>query len=297
MRPADSTRHRVILKFISLLSIVRWYNILIVSIALLLSAIFLLNASADYKATLVNPKLYFEIASIAFLMMAGFIINAFYDFEKDIINRPEETIFGRIVSKSFCLNTYVFFIFVGLILALLAGWQILVFNFLFSFGLWIYSHKLRKKPLGGEVNAALLTVSPFVSISIMYQTSNLMTILFVGYIFVLALTREVIKKMIGIKGDLIVGEKSLPIIIGIKKTKYIILALMLLALGCIGFLYKDVVVLPIAYYFGIAVFAIGISIWELKKCRIAKDYERINLIYKLLVVLGVLSIPLVGKWW
>lgn len=297
MQTTNQNRQRIILKFLSLLTIVRWYNILIVSIALLLSAIFLLNPSAEYKATLLNPKLYFEIGSVAFLMMAGFIINAFYDFEKDIINRPEETIFGRIVSKSFCLNTYVFFIFVGLVLAFWVNWEVLIFNFFFSFGLWFYSHKLRKKPLGGEINAALLTVAPFFSIALLYQTLNLMTILFVGYIFVLALTREVIKKMIGIKGDLIVGEKSLPILIGIKKTKYIILSLMLLALGCIGFLYKDVIVLPIVYYFVLAVIAIGLSIWELRKCKIAKDYERINLIYKMLIVFGVLAIPLVGKWW
>ncbi|CAG5081557.1 geranylgeranylglycerol-phosphate geranylgeranyltransferase [Parvicella tangerina] len=297
MNTNHPNRQRIIIKFISLLSIVRWYNVLIVSLALLLSAIFLLNPSAEYKTTLLNPRLYLEIGSIAFLIMAGFIINAFYDFEKDIINRPEETIFGRIVSKSFCLNTYVLFVFVGLLLAVLVGWKIAVFNFFFSFGLWFYSHKLRKKPFTGEVNAALLTVAPFFSISLMYQSYNLMTVLFVGYIFVLALTREIIKKMIAIKGDLIVGEKSLPIVIGIRKTKYIILVLMLLALGCIGFLYRDVIVLPIVYYFGVAVIAIGLSIFELKKCKIAKDYERINTIYKLLIVFGILSIPLVGKWW
>lgn len=290
-------RQRIILKFISLLSIVRWYNILIVSIALLLSALFLLNPISQYALVLKNFKLYFEIGSIAFLMMAGFIINAFYDFEKDIINRPEETIFGRIVSKGFCLNTYVFFILLGLILAAFVGWKILVFNFLFSFGLWFYSHKLRKQPLGGEINAALLTIAPFFSITLMYQSYNLMTILFVGYIFVLALTREMIKKMIGIKGDLIVGEKSLPILIGIKKTKYIILGLMLLALACIGVLYKDVMILPIFYYFALACLAIIVSIFILKQCKTAKDYEKINLIYKILIVLGILSIPLVGKWW
>lgn len=297
MHTPNSNRQRIIIKFISLLSIVRWYNVLIVSLALLLSAVFLLNPSAEFKSILLNPKLYLEIGSIAFLMMAGFIINAFYDFEKDIINRPEETIFGRIISKSFCLNSYVFFIFIGLILAAFINWSVLIFNFLFSFGLWFYSHKLRKKPLGGEINAALLTIAPFFSISLMYQSYNLMTILFVGYIFVLALTREITKKMINIKGDLIVGEKSLPILIGIRKTKYILLLLMILALGCIAFLFNDVIVLPIAYYFAIAVLAIIISIWELRKCKISKDYERINFIYKLLIVLGVLAIPLIGKWW
>ncbi len=59
------------------------------------------------------------------------------------------------------------------------------------------------------------------------------------------------QKMIHLKGDLIVGEKSLPIILGIRKTKYIILILMLIALGCISFLFKDILYLPIVGYFSI----------------------------------------------
>lgn len=297
MNQTAPTRQQLIIKIISLLSIVRWYNILLVSVALILSALFLLNPISEYKTTLLNHRLYFEIGSVAFIMMAGFIINAFYDFEKDIINKPQETIFGRIVSKSFCLNTYVIFIFFGLTLAFIVGWEVLIFNFLFSFGLWFYSHKLRKKPLGGEINAAFLNIAPFISIALLYKSMNQMTFLFVGYIFVLALTREIIKKMIGIKGDLIVGEKSLPIIIGIKKSKYIILGLMLLALGCIATLSSHVIHLPIAYYFGLAALIIIISINELRTCKMAKDYDRINNLYKVLIVIGILSIPLVETWW
>ena len=48
--------------------------------------------------------------------------------------------------------------------------------------------------------------------------------------FAITFTREVIKKMVSLKGDLIVKEKSIPIIFGIRNTKYIILILMLLSL-------------------------------------------------------------------
>jgi 4-hydroxybenzoate polyprenyltransferase len=70
-----------IVKFIALLSIIRWYNVLIVSLALLFSSVFLLNDAHEYVTTLKDVKLYLSIASVAFLMKAGFIINAFYDFE------------------------------------------------------------------------------------------------------------------------------------------------------------------------------------------------------------------------
>jgi 4-hydroxybenzoate polyprenyltransferase len=297
MLPEIKNRQKLIIKIISLLSIVRWYNILLVSLSLVLASLFLLNDIHQYRSVLKDYHLYANVIAIAFLMMAGFIINAFYDFEKDIINKPEETIFGRIISKSFCLNAYVIFIIIGLTFSLMAGWKVLIFNFLFSFGLWFYSHKLRKKAFAGEINASLLTIAPFFSMSLLYQEYNLMTFLFVGYIFTMALTREIVKKMIGLKGDLIVGEKSLPIVIGIKKTKYVILLMMLTALGCISFLFQSIMYLPIAGYFGIAALLIVVSIFLLNKSKQAKDYEKLNLIYKLLLIFGILSIPLVGKWW
>jgi 4-hydroxybenzoate polyprenyltransferase len=297
MIPEIKTRQRLIIKIISLLSILRWYNILLVSLSLLLASLFLLNDIQDYRKILTDYHLYTNITAIAFLMMAGFIINAFYDFEKDIINKPEETIFGRIVSKSFCLNAYVIFILIGLSFSFLSGWKVLIFNFLFSFCLWFYSQKLRKKAFAGEINASLLTIAPFFSMSLLYQEYNLMTFLFVGYIFAMTLTREVVKKMIGLKGDLIVGEKSLPIVIGIKNTKYVILILMFTALGCISFLIQSIMYLPIAVYFCIAAILIIVSIFLLNKSKQTKDYEKLNLIYKLLLIFGILCIPLVGKWW
>ncbi len=285
-----------IVKFIALLSIIRWYNVLIVSIALLFSAVFLLNDAHEYKDTLYDFRLYFSIISIAFLMKAGFIINAFYDFEKDIINRPEETIFGRIVSKTSCLNAYVLFIFIGLSFAFLTGWKVLFFNFSFSFMLWFYSHKLRKKAFTGELSAALLTVAPFLSLTIYYQHFNLITFLFVGYIFVLTMTREIIKKMISLKGDLIVGEKSLPILLGIKKTKYILLAWIMMAAICIAMLLPFITQLTIFYYFCFAFLMLFIAALFLRRTKTAAQFEKMNNLFKMLLIAAILCIPMATDW-
>lgn len=285
-----------IVKFIALLSIVRWYNVLTVTVALLLSAVFLLNDAHQYTTTLKDFRLYFTLISIAFLMKAGFIINAFYDFEKDIINRPEETIFGRIVSKTSCINAYVLFIFIGLSFAFLVGWKVLFFNFLFSFMLWFYSHKLRKKAFTAELSAALLTVAPFLSLTIYYQHYNLITFLFVGYIFVLTMTREIIKKMISLKGDLIVGEKSLPILLGIKKTKYILLAWMVLASVCISSLLPLITQLTIFYYFCFALMMLFVAAVFLRRTKTSAQFEKMNILFKMLLVGAIFSIPLATDW-
>tara|TARA_Y100000385_G_scaffold288706_1_gene356006 strand:- start:1184 stop:1861 length:678 start_codon:yes stop_codon:yes gene_type:complete len=224
--------------------------------------------------------------------MGGFLINAFYDFEKDMINQPSKTYFGRLISKKTCLNIYVLLNIIGLLTGLLISKEIFIFNLLLTFSLWIYSHKLRKKALFGEVSASLLMISFFVGLSVLNWRIDLTLVLFSTYIFTIDVTREIIKKMISLKGDLIVGEKSIPIIFGIKKSKYIIFFLMLASQFAILLLLPKVIDQLFSYYFILAFFIIIYSIYLLHNSKISKQYEKINNIYKSLIGLAILSIVL-----
>ena len=285
-----SKRERFVVKALAMLSLVRWYNIFVLTCALYLSAIYMLNMGQSKIHILSDIYLHMNVLGISCLIMAGYIINGFYDFEKDMINHPEQTIFGRVVSKSFCFNSYVFLLLLGLGLSSFSGWKVFIFNVVFSFGLWFYSHKLRKKPLTGELGATLLTVSPFVSISIYYMTTNLTIGLFVGYIFALTVTREVVKRMVSLKGDLIVGEKSIPIIFGIRNCKYIILSFMIASMIMIIVLFPKILAQDISYYFGASFATIFISTFILRASKTPTQFDRINKIYKALIVLAVGSI-------
>ena len=233
-----------------------------------------------------------NILGISCLVMAGYIINGFYDFEKDMINQPKQTVFGRVISKSFCFNSYLALLLSGLLLSAFSGWQVFVFNAVFSFGLWFYSHKLRKKPLTGEVGASLLTIAPFASISSYYVHTNLTILLFIAYIFALTITREVVKRMVSLKGDLIVGEKSIPIIFGIKNCKYIILAFMIASMVMIIVLSPNILHKDIAYYFGASFVLIFVSTFILRASKTPTQFNLINNIYKAMLVLAIASIVL-----
>lgn len=285
-----SRRERFIVKALAMFSLVRWYNVFVLTCALYLSAMYMLNSYPSKIDVITDIYLNMSILSLACLVMAGYIINGFYDFEKDMINHPTQTIFGRIVSKSFCFNSYLFLLVVGLGLSLCCGCKVFLFNALFSFGLWFYSHKLRKKPLTGELGATLLTVSPFASISIYYMTTNLTIILFVGYIAALTLTREVVKRMVSLKGDLIVGEKSIPILFGIRKCKYIILSFMIASMVMIIVLFPQIINRDIAYYFGGSFVMIFISTFILRASKTPTQFNLINNIYKSIIVLAIASI-------
>lgn len=282
----------IFVKLLAMLSLVRWYNVLLITIGLYLSSIFMLQEGVSKITVLKELPLHLNILAIASFIMAGYIINAFYDFEKDMINHPETTVFDRIISKKFCLNSYIFFLFIGVSISLFLGWKVFIFNSFFSTGLWIYSHKLRKKPLSGEMGASLLTVAPFASLSLLYMEINTTIILYVCYILAITFTREVIKKMVSLKGDLIVNEKSIPIIFGIRNTKYIILILMLLSLIPIAIILPAIITQPIVYYFGLSFIMILLCLTLLSFARTSTHFNKINNIYKIIIILAILSIIL-----
>ena len=275
-----------------MLSLVRWYNVLLISIGLYFSAVFLLNYETDWLSTLFDYKLHLSILSLDCIIMAGYIINAFYDFEKDLVNNPKGTIFSRIVSKTFCIRTYFLFNLLGTLLALFVGWKVLLFNIGLCFALWLYSHKFRKIVMAGELGASILTVAPFVSLSLYYWHTNLKIALYIGFIFALTVTRELIKKLVGIKGDSVYGDKSLPIVWGVRKTKIIVCLTMILSLFPIGVLFAEIKDQPVFYYLIFSSTMILFALVFMIFARDKKGYIVINNIYKIILTLSVLAITL-----
>ena len=288
----EPSKKSIFIKILALLSIVRWYNISLVIISLYFVQIFMFNTGKRFFFTLQSLDPHFYVLSIVLSIMGGYLINAFYDFEKDMINHPDKTYFNRIVSKKSCLNLYVICVLSSIIIAYLINYKIWIFIIMLNVALWIYSHKLRKKPLLGEISASLLTISFFIGISVLYMKIDKTLIIFSTYILTIDLTREIIKKMISLKGDLIVGEKSIPILFGIKKSKYIIFYMMISSILAILTLLPIIIETYISIYFIISLLIISVNIYMLHHARNAKHYERINTCYKLIIGLGILSIVL-----
>ena len=262
-------------------------------IAQYLSALFLLNKGGSKLELLIDPKLHISIFATAFIIASGFIINSFYDLERDTVNRPDRVIFNRLVSQTTCLNFYFFFNTVGVVMSFYVGKSVMLFNFLFSIALWFYSHKLKKKAFWGELSAALLNIAPFFVVVIYYHIFTFDIFLYLSFIGLMIVIREIIKDVLSEKGDAIFGYETLPIKIGMKGTKQTIGTLMLMTLIPFGVLYKVHGVSLVMGYFFLGELVILISLFLLKNATRTEDFERLNTIYKFLTILGVFSIPLV----
>lgn len=287
-----SDKKSLIIKIMAILSIARWYNIFLITLSLYAIQIFIFENSIDFLLEDIGIKLHLYVLSVDLIIIAGYLINAFYDFEKDMINHPEKTYFNRIVSKNSCLNIYILCNILGVSIAFLISTKVLIFSISLIVALWIYSHKLRKKVLFGEISASLLTVSFFLGIALLNSNFNITLGLFSTYIFTIDLTREIVKKMISLKGDLIVGEKSIPIYFGIKNSKYIIFFIMISSLLAILSLLPFVIDRTFSYYFILSFAVISYAIYLLHYAKIKTQYENINTVYKFLIGLAIFSIVL-----
>lgn len=169
----------------------------------------------------------------------------------------------------------------------------MLFNFIFSISLWFYSHKLKKKAFLGELSAALLNIAPFFVLVIYYHSFPFDIFLYLSFIGLMIIIREIIKDVLSIKGDIVFGYTTLPIKIGMAMTKKIITFFMTLTLIPFVVLFYIHGWQLIMGYFFVGEICIFLSAFMLFNANDLADYERLNTMYKFITLIGIFSIPLV----
>lgn len=294
MRPGFSRKWRLaVFKLLGLLSLVRWYNVLLVMIAQYLASIYVLNPNENPIEILLDSNLHLMVISSACIIASGFIINSFYDLEKDIINRPKTVVFSRLVSQQTCLNFYFLFNTIGMILSFYVSKRVMLFNFLFSIALWFYSHKLKKIVLVGNIVATLLTVAPFLIIVLYYEEINFAIFFYVGYMSLVVLTREILKDITAEKGDVIYGYHTLPVDLGRRRTKWVLTGFIFLNFIPPILLYCTYQIGLVKWYFVMSYIVFIAAIVLVWRAQRKDDYEQLNTIYKFLILSGIISLVLV----
>ncbi len=271
---------------------VRWYNIFFLALAQYLAVIFILNNPSNWFRTLLNHDLHLIVFASLFCVAGGYIINNFYDLEKDLINRPNKTLYEKIVKQSTALRLYFVFNVIGALLGLLVSFNVFLFFSAFIFLLWLYSHKLKKMTFVGNMSAALLAITPFFAIFIYYHLEDLLIITYVSFILLIIFLRELIKDLEALKGDVIVGYPTLPATIGIYRTKWIIIAFALLGAIPAGLIFYKTNFTGISYYLFIGGTGVVLSLLLLIRAQKKSHYIMLNHLYRILIIGGILGLML-----
>lgn len=274
------------IKIIALLSIVRWYNILLTVFAEYLSAYVLVrNDHNALQLLLCDFKLHAIVIASIFSIAGGFIINNFYDYEKDLINRPDSTLFNKWVSKKTTLNFYIVFNVISVLVALIASFKIGLFFIGFISALWIYSHKLQKLAFIKELAASVLSITCFFAVLLHYSRFYPYIFIYGAFYISLVYGRELVKQFINFTGDKVLNIQSLPVSLGIDKANAFLSFVLVLSIsGGLGILIHDGLLLR-NYFIGFSVLCL-IGIFFLTHY---KRFQTANVVYKILLVTGILN--------
>lgn len=282
----------VLLKFFSLVSIVRGYNILILIIAQYLTSIYILSPDLPLKDVLFDPNLLMLVLASSAAIAGGYIINNFYDREKDIINRPHKTMLDRLVSQRTKLSAYFILNFMSVVFASYVSFRAVLFFSLYIFAIWYYSHKMKKYPFIGNITAAILAVIPFFAVFIYYKNFELVIFVHATFLFLVISMRELVKDLENIRGDFAQNYRTIPVVYGERTSKRMLTILAGLTLVPIYFLLTKFDIGYMFLYFYGSILALIVFLMFLWVSAKKLHYILLHTILRLVIVIGVFSIVL-----
>lgn len=282
-----------LLKGLSLFSIIRGYNVLVITLAQYLASVYILAPDLPLRQIIFDPNLFVLVLASALVISGGYIINSFYDSEKDLINRPHKTMLDRLVNQQTKLSAYFVFNFLAVFFASYVSFRAVVFFSIYIFAIWFYSHRLKKIPVIGNLVSATLIIVPFFAILVYYRNFEPVIFVHAVFLFLIILAREVVKDLENIAGDMAQNYKTIPILYGAIISKMVISvligltiipALLLIDKFDVGYMY---------IYFTGCIFLLIVFLYLLWMAKSKKDYVLLHNILKFIIVLGVFSILLI----
>ena len=283
----------VLLKFFSMFSVVRGYNILVVIVAQYLASVFIFAHDKSVKSVLLDLNLLMLVLASAAVIAGGYIINNFYDSEKDLINRPNKSMLDRLVSQNTKLSFYFVLNFSAIIMASYVSFKPVLFFSVYIFGIWFYSHKLKKMPIIGNLVSAILTITPFFVIFVYYKNFDNVIFVHASFLFLILSIRELTKDLENIKGDLTLNYRTIPIVYGESTSKKMISILVALTLIPSYFLITQFNIGKMNFYFYICEILLIVYLFLLWKSKTKTHYLWLHNILKFILLAGVLSIILI----
>ncbi len=281
-------------KLLSLFSVVRGYNILMITLAQYLASIYILAPDRPLRKVVFDLNLFLIVTASALVIAAGYIINNFYDAEKDLINKPVKSMLDRLVSQRFKLTTYFILNFVAIFAASYISFRAVFFFSAYIFGIWFYSHKLKRIPFLGNFVSATLAITPFFAVFVYYKNFDPVIFVHALFLFLLILSREMIKDLENMAGDMAQNYRTIPILYGSTVSKTIITLLVLLTLVPALLLIRFFDIGYMYLYFWTSIVLLVLFIILLWRSTGKKHYVWLHNILKFIIIVGVFSILLIN---
>jgi len=280
-----------------------------------------LLAKANISLHFSELDFFLLVLSTVFIAAAGYVINDYFDLKIDRLNKPAKIVLGKKIpiQKAIPIHSVLnaLAVFIGFYLGYrLGSLKLAILNPLATIMLWFYSVKYKKMLLFGNIVIALL--SAFVVLVVWlfefyalrkdmlsletanfsFGMINYLVFGFALFAFLISFIREIIKDVEDMKGDAEMGCRTLPVVIGIKKTNHwlitgIILVIVLLAIAQFSFLSNGFMASFWYFAFVVELMMLFLLFFTLKAVK-AENYHFLSFIVKIIMILGILGMVLIN---
>lgn len=308
------------------LTLVRWQNLLMTAIVLFVMEKWV--ATPILRAAYFGEQLPWWLLTLlilATLLIAagGYVINDYFDVKIDAINRPDQLIVTRSVTKPQAMRLFQVLTAAGIVsglaaAALLRSWVTGVIYVFVPGLLWFYSASYKRQFLLGNLIIALVSALCPLIVAIanvawlkhLYSNINGIDVIslttlprdiymwiggFAAFAFIGTLIREIVKDMQDVMGDRELECHSLPVVLGEQPTKIVVTILLLLMISTIVWLAWWVIPFPhdwnslhARYVVLGLLIPIACELWMLWSARISSDYRTAQSVMKFVLLMGVL---------
>lgn len=199
----------------------------------------------------------------------------------------------KLVSQNTKLSFYFVLNFSAVVMASYVSFKPVLFFSFYIFAIWFYSHKLKKRPIVGNIVSAILTLTPFFVIFVYYYNFKSVILVHATFLFLIIFIRELTKDLENIKGDLTLNYRTVPIVYGEKMSKKIISFLVIATLFPVYFLITRFDIGQMYLYFYMCEILLIIYLVLLWRSSTKTQYLWLHNILKFIIVAGVFSILLI----
>lgn len=308
-------------KIQSIFKLVRWPNLLMITIMMIL--VYYCLMSPLYTSDVIgvmppSPAFLLLVMSMIFIVAGGYVINDYFDVEIDKVNKPEKLVVSKVFSEKETLFFYGILTFIGLALGLASSVIIINIKFLTLFALLLlltsvlysYSSTYKRKFLIGNIivslSVAFAVFLPWL-FEMLYLSNNELflmlskevvmdslpiVLVYTAFAFLTTLMREIVKDVEDSEGDISTRCCTIPIVCGVKKTKMIITAIAMLLFVVLIYFHILLIQMQSNVSMFILMFAecilllIVINLFRAKK---PSDFHGLSTSLKLFMLVGIIT--------
>ncbi|RKQ50926.1 4-hydroxybenzoate polyprenyltransferase [Roseivirga pacifica] len=269
----------------SYLKLIRGVNLFLVALTQYLTAIFLIGNRESWLQILTDKGFFLMVSATVMITSAGYLINDYYDVKIDFVNKPKRVVVGKKLGRRWVIAGHTILNLTAIAFGFLLSIEIGLIMFGAAFLLWLYSNQLKRLPFVGNLSVALLTGTTLILVAEYFHDRAYIIACYAILSAFITLIREIIKDMEDMKGDARFGCKTVPIVLGIAKTKWVLYCISLAFIITVFVLIQHIsLVLPSILFITLILLNLSIA-----KADTVKAFGTLSTYCKIIMLLGVLS--------